>query len=70
LWGEFFSSAHNDQFRGRVHRYPATELGALIEPESVYIIRRPVFVLPMITLHVGHVLVDLLEQVFDFSILF
>ena len=33
------------------------------EEEEIYYIDRPVFILPMITLHVGHVLVDLLEEV-------
>ena len=32
---------------------------------SMYYIERPVFVLPIITLHVGHILVDMVEQLYQ-----
>ena len=64
LWGEFFHSFQNDKLKGRIKYIPSDLPGFLVHEDSnVFFVSRPVFVLPMITLHVGHVLVDLLEQV-------
>lgn len=54
LWGEFFHKHKNDRIE------------AIYDEnfEAYYRIDRPVFVLPLITLHVGHILVDLLEQLY------
>jgi hypothetical protein len=56
LWREFFHTYSND-------RYFATT----IQPESVAgfrnLVSRPVYILPMITFHFGHILIDLLEPV-------
>jgi len=56
LWKEFFHTYSND-------RYFATT----IQPESVAgfrnLVSRPVYILPMITFHFGHILIDLLEPV-------
>ncbi len=55
-WGEFFHENNNDQIRA----YLWTE----VEFPARLWMKRPVYMLPMITLHVGHILVDLLEQVY------
>lgn len=55
LWGEFFHKYNNDRIKG-VHDANYT---------GKYTINRPVFVLPLITLHVGHILIDLLEQLYQ-----
>eukprot|EP01041_Mallomonas_annulata_P002467 gene2467-4787_t len=56
LWGEFFHHDHSD----RVFATRNTESSVM----SSYYISRPVFYVPMITFHVGHVLIDLLEEIY------
>ena len=72
LWGEFFESYKNDVYKGKVIYSEGYKVGAATSAaaaaaaaatKEIYYIDRPVFILPMITLHVGHVLVDLLEEV-------
>jgi hypothetical protein len=62
LWGEFFP-LQNDRYHGRIEHFAADQTGALVVSDGILFVSRPVFILPMITVHVGHVLVDLLEQV-------
>ena len=67
LWGEFFHWFRNDQIHGDVvnNEYINTILQRNQDDNVMsYYIDRPVYILPMITLHVGHVLIDLLEQVY------
>ena len=67
LWGEFFHWLRNDQIHGDVvkNEYINTILQRNRDDNVMsYYIDRPVYILPMITLHVGHVLIDLLEQVY------
>ena len=67
LWGEFFHWFRNDQIHGDVvkNEYINTILQRNRDDNVLsYYIDRPVYILPMITLHVGHVLIDLLEQVY------
>jgi hypothetical protein len=59
-WGEFFHHLNNDQLRG------TKSTSKFISHNHV--VEIPVYILPMITFHVGHILVDFLEQVY-FSML-
>jgi hypothetical protein len=64
LWGEFFFSNQNDQYSANIvdiNNYISVNRR---RTSKVYLVKRPVFVLPMITLHVGHVLIDLLEEIY------
>lgn len=55
LWKEFFHTYSNDRyFANIVHEF---DIGV------GNIISRPVYILPMITFHIGHILIDLLEPV-------
>jgi hypothetical protein len=57
-WGEFFSAVHhNDRYYGI-----ATSSENLTDVK--YIVDRPVFIIPIITFHVGHILVDVLESLY------
>jgi hypothetical protein len=58
-WGEFFHTFHNDKYFGGV--IPSVSISA---DAGMFYVDRPVYLLPMITLHAGHVLVDYLEQVY------
>jgi len=68
LWGEFFHWFRNDQIHADVVKVADVE--AILQRNDVdgrgrsYYVDRPVYILPMITLHVGHILIDLLEQVY------
>ena len=65
LWGEFFFKNQNDQFKGEANS--VSYLRHLLESSddrTIYYVDRPVYILPMITFHVGHILIDLLEQVY------
>lgn len=55
LWGEFFHEIHNDRIRAK---------GSVANRDKHLAIQRPVFIVQMITFHIGHILVDLLEQVY------
>lgn len=55
LWREFFFTQSNDQYYSKI-----SDCGNTVE---FNVIERPVFILPMITFHIGHILIDLLEQV-------
>ena len=57
LWGEFFFESQNDFIQADVRDSRESI------PPLLYI-ERPVFLLPLITLHPGHVLVDVLQQVY------
>jgi hypothetical protein len=60
-WGEFFFTYHNDQYRAFVQPNDHKESFHL---KKQYYIQRPFFIIPMITVHVGHIIIDLLEQVY------
>ena len=62
LWGEFFHSLHNDQYSASV--VEIDDIEQIMNGERLFIVDRPVFILPMITFHVGHILIDLLEQIY------
>ena len=73
LWSEFFHSDLSDQYHLTIYnilntklRYPnvnnsnnANEIFNIPK----YVITNPVYILPIITMHTGHILVDVLEQV-------
>ncbi len=59
-WGEFFHKFNNDQLVGTK--------SALNFVDDTNIVRTPVYILTMITFHLGHILVDFLEQMY-FSML-
>jgi hypothetical protein len=64
LWGEFFFSTRNDQYKAEVmHEDYLDHID--IKSEKLFLIDRPVYILPIITLHVGHILIDLLQQVYS-----
>jgi hypothetical protein len=56
-WEEFFYSHNNDKYYGKK-----------IPPESYnrgcFLVANPVFIVPLITFHPGHILVDLLEPLY------
>jgi hypothetical protein len=64
LWGEFFFSTRNDQYKAEVMHEDYLDL-IFIKGEKLFLIDRPVYILPIITLHVGHILIDLLQQVYS-----
>jgi len=68
-WGEFFYAARNDRYQADLLAAPPCialdAAGAGQESAGVAYVDRPVFILPLLTLHVGHVMVDLLEQVYQ-----
>jgi hypothetical protein len=57
LWREFFFKYSNDKIEGDILTEPFDR------SEYTHYIERPVFVLPMLTFHIGHVLIDLMEEV-------
>jgi hypothetical protein len=57
-WGEFFHVFQNDKFVGHVVEPVTQPVG------NTFYVSRPVYLLPMITMHAGHVLIDYLEQVY------
>ena len=60
-WGEFFHSSRNDRLH--VHLLRRAPGPQHWDWARVLVVSRPVFVLPVLTVHPGHVLVDVLEQV-------
>ena len=64
LWGEFFHADMSDQYR--VHINPPISGGnhAYHPQPPKYVVRSPTFIVPIITLHVGHVLIDVLQQIY------
>ena len=58
LWSEFFHRFQND--RHVVHKFTETSRNSIF-----HYIDRPFFIIPMITLHVGHILIDILEQLYQ-----
>jgi hypothetical protein len=63
-WGEFFHFYKNDRFKLYHKVYSANEFSF----NNTLFITKPVFLLPMITFHVGHLLVDVLEQLYSMMI--
>lgn len=57
VWEEFFHSANNDKYFLSVSDIRRVPL--------IYV-ENPIFIIPMITFHPGHILIDLLEQLFSF----
>lgn len=62
-WGEFFHSDHSDIYTASCLQYQDYDFS------NYYYVERPVFILPLITFHVGHILIDLIEQVYHTMIL-
>lgn len=71
LWSEFFHYDSTDQYRLVINpksRTPSPVPGLPTrynQPFPAYMVTNPVFIIPMITFHVGHVLIDVLEQVYQ-----
>jgi hypothetical protein len=79
LWGEFFSKK-NDHIKGHVITYEKF-YNEIIHSSNIanscgindidyncnnnYYIDKPVFILPLITFHVGHILIDVIEQLYN-----
>lgn len=64
LWGEFFHHDMSDQYRVRINPpIPGMTL-KYRPPMPKYIVRSPTFIVPIITFHVGHVLIDVLQQIY------
>ena len=57
LWSEFFHRFQNDRYSVSIMNSDGFQIN--------HSVSRPVFIIPMITFHVGHVLIDLLEQIYD-----
>lgn len=61
LWSEFFHHFDNDKYNAKI---------VSLDPTShdyhrmKYYIHRPVYIIPTITLHIGHILIDILEQIY------
>lgn len=53
-WEEFFFEHHNDRYQ----LYPIEKLS------FQYIINHPVYICPIITFHVGHILIDVIESIY------
>lgn len=66
LWSEFFHYDSTDQYRLIINpSSAASEHQQYRQPYPAYVVTNPVFIIPMITFHVGHVLIDVLEQVYQ-----
>lgn len=64
LWGEFFFTTRNDQYKAETMHEDNLNL-IFKSSKELFLIDRPVYILPMITFHVGHILIDLLQQVYS-----
>ena len=53
LWDEYFFSRNNDQYKAYLKQVPPDQLGERLMPSEVFYVKRPVFIIPMITLHPG-----------------
>ena len=54
LWGEFFHSSRNDQYMAKF----------TVDIKLKNMINVPVFFIPVLTFHIGHLLIDVLEQTY------
>ena len=72
LWSEFFHYDLSDQYQLVIDPLMCTQLDSPIGTCASstaqrivprFIVTQPVYIIPLITLHVGHVLIDVLEQV-------
>jgi hypothetical protein len=69
-WGEFFHEGQNDYILGEIEATSSLlndsddDIGSNNNDSSYLYIDRPVFIIPIITFHPGHILVDVLEQVY------
>eukprot|EP01035_Chromulina_nebulosa_P028281 gene28281-37320_t len=57
LWKEFFHTYSNDRYFANIVQDFDIGVGNIIS--------RPVYILPMITFHIGHILIDLLEPLYS-----
>ena len=57
LWSEFFHTYRNDKFTGSYYTNNSS-----FKPQ--YFIDKPVYILPMITFHIGHIYIDLIEEIY------
>ena len=62
-WSEFFYAYRNDRFIADVVKLPKN---SSFSPtwDATFIISTPVYIIPMITFHIGHVLVDVVESLY------
>jgi hypothetical protein len=58
-WHDYFYPLRNDYFQASVC------VEGVLESAVGYLVERPVFIVPLITVHVGHILIDALEQVYS-----
>jgi hypothetical protein len=56
-WEEFFYSNNNDKYYGKKISYH-------IDGVDCFVVDNPIFIVPLITFHPGHILVDLLEPLY------
>jgi hypothetical protein len=71
LWSEFFHYDSTDQYRLVINptnrEVSAVDVAIAVphrQPFPAFMVTNPVYIIPMITFHVGHVLIDVLEQVY------
>jgi len=60
LWSEFFHHFENDKYSAKIVSIDPTSNAYRMK----YYIDRPVYIIPTITLHIGHILIDILEQIY------
>lgn len=69
-WGEFFYLVgHNDRLKAQTLSFTTEDLLSIklnreLFQDITYVIDRPVFYIPVIALHYGHFLIDVLQQVY------
>jgi len=61
LWSEFFHHFNNDKYSAKIVSLDPTSHSY---HRMKYYIHRPVYIIPTITLHIGHILIDILEQIY------
>lgn len=68
-WGEFFHfEGHNDRLQALILSFKSDNLLSVERNRALfqdtYVIDRPVFYIPIIAFHYGHLLIDVLQQVY------
>ena len=69
-WHEFFYTLKNDNYYIKCQsiQQSSSDYFTSNNDNNMLYIDRPVFILPIITFHVGHILVDLIEQLYSMMI--
>jgi hypothetical protein len=60
-WNEFFFAHANDKFYFQHNQLPHAEMC----DQQHYLVRKPFYIIPMIAMHPGHILIDVLENLYD-----